>query len=473
MNRIKRAFYAMLVLCFAMTSLPALATDRVIWYYGQNPPSSWHNQVQRDLRLGDGQYRFDGLQGAGLFGNLCTVPGGGLTVSVGPCTANSQASLYQYLPEELTPYGGPGGTALAADNTQVELQGLMNNSQAQTIGPLNPPAHTLWSIIYVIECKVQTLDQTAQSVNFVSPTGSVTTSSANRDRADTIFCQSVAGSPAATPTAPAVDAGYVGTSQVTVPNGLTTILTGNIVTTTANGFYGFARLNAGGGINASSIVPQTTAQATFGGSVNYTFTQTIFTGAAANGYGDAYYFGSQTSSGYTAFGSNSGAVQGTTGSLFSIGDRSVAPLVTGDTSGDIGAKGYVYAHGNLRTDGVVQVGTAGTFVTPVYTQTGGAVASTQHGVFITVTVPASGTTCGPYTTQLCVSVSLGSAAFTSSTSFNCAGESHADLVNSGYFFGGSLPSAAWNSGSTIIVGPQLSTGSGYAGKTMTVYCQGT
>lgn len=238
----------------AAFAVPAFSLDRVQFLYSMNPPSSWVNMSARDTRIGFGDWIYNALGSSnGYFGNLCTSTATGLNVTVGPCSANSFASLYQYLPEESSPFGGGSygpSTALPADNNQVDVQGIMSPAQALTIGPLNPPGTAGQSIVYIVECKVNTLDTTSQTVSFVSSTGSVVSSSANRDRADQIFCQSKAGTAGVSPSAPAVDTGYIGTSQITVPYGTSTLTSGMIAATTANGMYGFARV-ASAGLSAS------------------------------------------------------------------------------------------------------------------------------------------------------------------------------------------------------------------------------
>ena len=170
------------VLLFCAVHAPASAMDRVQFLYGQNPPSSWANYAARYTRLGFGQLIFDLYANtSGFYSNLTPAPTSGLFVAIGPSSANTIGSLYQYLPEEATSFGGPGGTALPSDLNQIYLQGL-SYTAGNPIGPLAIGTSGGQSVIDLIECKVQTIDQTSQTGTFVSTLGVVTTSAVNRDR---------------------------------------------------------------------------------------------------------------------------------------------------------------------------------------------------------------------------------------------------------------------------------------------------
>jgi len=219
------------VLLFCAVHAPASAMDRVQFLYGQNPPSSWANYAARYTRLGFGQLIFD-LYGitSGFYSNLTANPTSGLFVAVGPSSANTVGSVYQYLPEESTSFGGPGGTSLSADPNQVYLQGLTYTA-GNAIGPLAIGTSGGQAVIDLIECKVQTVDQTSQTGTFVSTLGVVTTSAVNRDRSDTVSCQFKASVSSATPTLPSVDAGYIAVGYFTIPFGTVTV-TGAMYTPT-------------------------------------------------------------------------------------------------------------------------------------------------------------------------------------------------------------------------------------------------
>ena len=214
------------VLLFCAVHAPASAMDRVQWLYGLNPPSSWMNYAQRYTRLGFGQLIYDLYANtAGFYSNLTPTPTSGLSVAVGPSGANTIGSLYQYLPEEVTSFGGPGGTSLPSDANQIYLQGL-SYAAGSSIGPLAVGTSGGQSVVDLIECKFQTADQTSQTGTFVSSLGVVTTSSVNRDRADTILCQYKASVSSTTPAVPSVDPGYIGVGYYTIPFGTVNVTNG-------------------------------------------------------------------------------------------------------------------------------------------------------------------------------------------------------------------------------------------------------
>lgn len=484
MDRFLRALRSitLTIALVAGIAVPALSLDRIQWWYGMNPPSSWHNQYERDVRLGFGQAMQDILQGADLFGNLCTTPGSGLYVSVGPCASNTLASLYQFRSEEATTFGGPGATALPVDPTQVMLQGLMSTSEAASIGPLNAPGTSGQSIIYAVECQVQTADTTSQTVNFVSSLGVVTSGSANRDRVDTIYCQSKAGTASSSPVAPTIDAGYIGVSLVTIAYGESTISSGNITTTTANEFTGFARA----GVNNNFTVSQTVAglqdtalsASSFlcsDGSQNLTSTCGILD--TANGGTGANSFTSGRcvrSSSATVFASAAGdCVTGlTAGTGITVGSGTTPSV--GISNGGVGQaqvlNGYVDTSTTQSVNAVKNftegVEATGAYVPPVYTVSGAAANYSIHaviGTFSTTTsgICAAGTQCA--LTADTVSFS-GAATFNSTPA--CASQSGGEVFIEQIAAGsGSMTLWAYNG-----LGASIASGTGV---TFSFVCIGT
>ena len=223
----KKILGALVGVLFALVLVqPAVAMDRVQMLFGQNPPSSWANYASRYTRVGFGQLIYDLYANtSGFYSNLTPTPVTGLFVAIGPSSASTIGSLYQYLPEEVTSFGGPGGTALAADPNQVYLQGLASTT-GPNIGPLIAGTSGGQSVIDLIECKVQTADQTSQTGTFVSTLGVVTTSAVNRDRADTVSCQYKASASSVTPTVPTVDTGFIAVGYFTIPNATLTVTSG-------------------------------------------------------------------------------------------------------------------------------------------------------------------------------------------------------------------------------------------------------
>jgi hypothetical protein len=214
-----------------------VALNRVQELTGENPQSTVLNQEERWIRLGIGAYWWQTLCSAaatcpGNFANLSIVPNGGTNVVVQPSISATIGALYQLLPEETSGFGGyPSGVGvfLPTDTTRVMIQGTIATATS-AIGPLTPPLTTGQSINYLIECNILTVDTTSQPVNIISPGGSVTPSTANRDRSDTINCQSKAGVAATTgtQTTPTVDSGYVSLGRVAVAYATSTITTGMI-----------------------------------------------------------------------------------------------------------------------------------------------------------------------------------------------------------------------------------------------------
>ena len=285
----KKILGALVGVLFALVLVqPAVAMDRVQMLFGQNPPSSWANYASRYTRVGFGQLIYDlyGITG-GFYSNLTASPTSGLFVAVGPASANTQGSLYQYLPEEVTSFGGPGGTSLPADLNQIYLQGL-SYTAGNAIGPLVIGGSGGQSVIDLIECKVQTVDQTSQTGTFVSTLGVVTTSAVNRDRSDTVSCTFKASTSSTTPTVPTVDAGYISVGYFTIPFGTATVTTGMYVATLTNRFSALSTpLYTQNGVTFpgnphSILVPITlsVATTTCGPLVTYYCTTIPLTGAA-------------------------------------------------------------------------------------------------------------------------------------------------------------------------------------------------
>ena len=226
-----------------------VAINRIQSLTGMNPESTWLNQEERWVRLGFGAYLWQTLCGSasscsGNFSNLSIVPNGGTNVIVEPTVSSTIGMLYQFLPEETSAFGGyPSGVGiyLPTDSTKVMLQGTMSTASS-SIGPLTPPLTSGQSINYLIECQVLTVDTTSVPINIVSPGGSVTPTTANRDREDTISCIDKAGVAATTgtQTTPSADSGYLGIGHVAVAYATVTITTGMI--TGNQPLAGFAQL---------------------------------------------------------------------------------------------------------------------------------------------------------------------------------------------------------------------------------------
>lgn len=368
MKKFIRAVLTALFLCLALTAKPASAMDRIQWWFGMNPPSSWMNYVERYTRLGFGQFIFDAVARStnSFYSNLSVQTSSGLNVVVGPVSANTVGSLYQYLADDATSFGGPGGTALSADPSQIYLQGLMY-AASSTIGPLTAGTSAGQSIDNLLECKVLTSDQTSQSVTFVSALGVVTSSAMNRDRADTIFCQNKVGVSAATGSqvVPTVDAGYVAIGYVAIANGVSTITGGMINAVLTSQFGGFLQYNGSGIAGTNGIAASGSG---------YTASPGDFTVARSATSGDI------------SFGN------GTTAQTASIALSAGQLAFSAQNSGSPSNNAFLNANGSFTIAPLINSTNTSGYVPPVYLANGSITAATMHIVKDQVTAVGSSTT---------------------------------------------------------------------------------
>ncbi|WP_051382433.1 hypothetical protein [Bradyrhizobium sp. Tv2a-2] len=154
-----------------------------------------------------------------------TSPTASLNVVIGP------GSIYQLDPTDSTSYGD-----LGVDSTVIMKQGLFPVAQSLTI---TPPATTGFSMTYLVEAALQDTDSGItvlsyfNSANPAQPfSGPSNSGSSNATTRTSVVAVTLkAGVPAATGSqlAPNVDPGFVGLYTITVANGATQILSGNIV----------------------------------------------------------------------------------------------------------------------------------------------------------------------------------------------------------------------------------------------------
>jgi hypothetical protein len=398
-RRFKRAALAALFSFSMLASMfaPAMATDRVQFLFGMNPPSSWHNFIQRYNRVGYGTLLWNLFGGAtgGSYANLSIVATTGLTIAVQPSVTNTVGTVYQFLPEESNPFGGPGTTALPADPTQVFLQGqVAAGTQAPLTGAtLTPPGTAGQSINYLIECQVQTVDATSQTVTFVTPQNQQTTGAANRDRKDIGGCQSKAGTAATTGSqvTPAVDAGWVGIGFVPVANGATSI--SGITMLTASKFNGFIAATSTGLPSWSGALPVVQ-----GGSGSTTLAGSPFVvlSPSSQQTGSINVSGTISAGGVVNYGAagigslpNGNAIGGganlnlntATGSNISFGSGASQALLLGTIS----------AAGAQAAPTINSVNTLG-FLPPVYTTGGAAFGTSSHIVTGQISAVSTSTT---------------------------------------------------------------------------------
>lgn len=272
------------------------------------------------------------------------------------------------------------------------------------------------------------------------------------------------------------------------------------------------------GVFASQIIPTTVGQATFGGTVGYTFGHgltvsggmtlsggltltggfsisgglTVSTGNLTVTTGNLLLTAGQVTAGSSTYTATAATVNGTIRSLnssvayelannaggaqitsisadnmfsvqtindtvFGITANSVGSLYAFDTTGDLGLAGGVFSGGTIS--GIAN-GSTRSYVPPTYTSSGAAVASTLHGVFAS---------CGTGGTGQCTITFTGAAVFAGQSTYSCSvspsASSGADYVKA--TIGGS--------GSQVSLAIYLSSGSldtGY-NNTLTTYCVGT
>lgn len=203
--------------------------DRRAFLYGQVPTSS-------DILLAD-RYGYEalGLMFRDLLGT--TTQAGGF-----PITPNSPAALnvivgpgriYKNETLEATVFSrraGLGGLdADTADDHKIMKQGIMRDSVV-----LNTPAPGTggFSINYLVQATFAESDAAAEPTNIYNAAnpGAPTTENLSRERRNRATVSVKAGAAAATgtQTTPLPDAGYVALGVVTVANGQTTVVAGNI-----------------------------------------------------------------------------------------------------------------------------------------------------------------------------------------------------------------------------------------------------
>lgn len=427
---------AALALCFLAlvpASQPTIALDRTQHLTGLNPPSTWLNMEQRDVRIGFGTLLWNVLANsnssyAGQYAACSVAPVTGLYVAVTPTQTLEDCAVYQLLAEETTGYGGyPSGvgTFLPADTTQVVLQGLLPaGTSTANIGPMGVGASSGQSISNLIECKVVTSDITSQTVNIVSSGGSVSTTSANRDRVDRITCQFKSSTSAVSPTTPTVDAGYVAIATVVVPFGTVTVTSGMVTAQTGQQLAQYVDL-----VSNQTVAGTKTFSSPLASSVVY-----------GNNPLSALSYQFPSSSGTTACGASSGlAASGVTASVFGCGQTGSSNFISQDTSGNLGLTGSLHAAGavfpSVNQNGIlitpsgnsgvsdtqwsstttstilgqftVNSSTSGAFysaasnsalgiIPPVYTAGGASASTTAHSVYGSCSFSTS-TSCGPTT----------------------------------------------------------------------------
>lgn len=187
------------------------------------------------------------LMGNGPFvdGAACAPVGGTMQVTVGP------GSIYTLAAIDNTAYG-----SLPADTTdQIIQQGLVFGNTTFTLAA---PGTAGQSQYYLIEGQFQQLDENPQTLlyyNSANPSQPLTGPGGsgvaqNTTRGGVFALQVKAGTAAASPAIPAVDAGWTALYTVLVANGQTSIVAGNIATAAAAPFI----TNKAGSLGALALL---------------------------------------------------------------------------------------------------------------------------------------------------------------------------------------------------------------------------
>lgn len=184
------------------------------------------------------------------FTGLTATPGTGLAIALAP------GAIYQYEAIDPTAWAG-----LSADTTQWMLQGISFSSV--TLTGFAAPGTAGQSITYLVEGQVQVLDNPAASLPFYnSGNPLVPTYIAQSPTRQNIVAFNIKAGAAATTgsqTAPAPDSGWVPLWSVTVANGESQILVGDItLAPNAPQFSGFVKVGTSGSpVLLSPGAPQT------------------------------------------------------------------------------------------------------------------------------------------------------------------------------------------------------------------------
>lgn len=203
--------------------------DRVTDYHLEVPFQADFLNIGRFAYEGFGLFALDLLGASTLVAGLpCAQTGSpSLAVNVGP------GRIYTFQTLEPTAWGQFGGTDGFAPDTNVDhrvlKQGIVRDTQALAI---TPPGTVGQSINYLIQIGFTESDSANVSRPFynVATPGSPITNSVSASRVDLCNVQAKAGLAATTgtQTTPAADIGFVGLWVVTVANGATTVVAGNI-----------------------------------------------------------------------------------------------------------------------------------------------------------------------------------------------------------------------------------------------------
>ena len=272
-----------------------------------------------------------------------------LSVLVGP------GSIYSLQNLEATAYG-----SLVADTTnQIVKQGIV---QGNTSIALTPPVTTGQSVVYLIQAQYQ--DQDAGSmvlpyynaanpaVPFSGPANSGTPQFTYRKGVCVLSLKAGTAATTGSQVAPTPDAGYVGLWTITVANGATTIVSGNIAQASGAPFITSKLTQRVASVKAQSF---TTA-----GSFTYTpdprllYASVEIVGAGGGGGGG------HITTGSGGAGGGSGGYSRKTIPAATIGASQAVTIGTGGAGGAPGSTGTTGTDGGVTSLGSIMTASGGT-----------------------------------------------------------------------------------------------------------------
>ena len=122
------------------------------------------------------------------------------------------------------------------------------------------------SVYYLVEGQIGTVDGNPQSILFINSNGTTQYNNVNTYRSDVITYQTVEGAPAASPTPPPADLGWVPIGNVHITNGQTQVHSGDITMDSNTAFTALAACTS----NCTFGGTTTMTNATVGGNVDVT-----------------------------------------------------------------------------------------------------------------------------------------------------------------------------------------------------------
>lgn len=215
-------------------------TRQTVWA-GEQGSSAKFLTMERDLMKGLGQFISD-LQGStnSFFTGLACTPGTGLQVVLGP------GAVYQTLPIDPSIW-----STLAADTSPWPLQAIVPPATSVNVN-LSPPSLSAGqSVNILVECQLQVTDTATVDTKFYNSSNPASPihNSVSPSRKNVLVVRTKNGTPATTgsQTTPAVDSGWIPLYAVTVDQGESSLVSGDIaLAPSAPAFFGFVPVNPSG-----------------------------------------------------------------------------------------------------------------------------------------------------------------------------------------------------------------------------------